>query len=220
MIDLFVRSKQNPIIKPNPKHDWEALKVYNPGAIFHNGQYHLFYRAMGIGADWHSALGYAVSDDGENFERFPEPILDRDPLNPLELRGLEDPRITKIGDTFYMTYAVYDGKTPRLHIATSLDLKNWNKGYRVLNDFRLTKQGGLFVKWRDGKPIELNSPSLPEKDERTKAGAIFPEKINGKYWMLFNEYRIWLANSKDGISGLEKILIFLIIFSLKQDQPP
>ncbi len=31
----------------------------------------------------------------------------------------------------------------------------------------------------------------------TKAGAIFPEKINGKYYLLFNEYRTWLASSDD-----------------------
>jgi predicted GH43/DUF377 family glycosyl hydrolase len=199
MSDIFLRSKHNPIIKPNPKHKWESLKVYNPGAIFHDGKYYLFYRAMGIGEDWHSSLGYAVSKDGEKFKRFSKPMFERDKSNPFELRGFEDPRIVKIGNTFYMTYAVYDGKTPRLHIVTSQNLKKWNKKYRVLKDFRLTKQGGVFVKWKDGKPIEINNPSEPEKDERTKAGAIFPEKINGKYWMLFNEYRIWLASSKDGI---------------------
>ncbi|MDD5194023.1 MAG: hypothetical protein PHF67_05595 [Candidatus Nanoarchaeia archaeon] len=199
MADLFVRSKHNPIIKPNPKNSWESLKVYNPGAIFHNEKYHLFYRAMGIGENWHSALGYAVSEDGEHFERFDKPAFERDPSKPIELRGYEDPRIAKIGDTFYMTYAVYDGKTPRLHVATSKDLIKWKTGYQVLKDFRLTKQGGVFVKWSEGKPIEKDVPSIPEKDERTKAGAIFPEKINGKFWMLFNEYRIWLANSKDGI---------------------
>jgi predicted GH43/DUF377 family glycosyl hydrolase len=205
MVDIFVRSKNNPIVKPNSKHSWESLKVYNPGAIFHNGKYHLFYRAMGIGEDWHSAIGYAVSEDGENFRRFSKPILDRDPSNPLEFRGLEDPRIVKIEDTFFMTHAVYDGKTPRLCISTSKDLKKWDKKYQVLKDFRFTKQGGVFVKWLEGKPVEKNVPSIPEKDERTKAGAIFPEKINGKYWMLFNEYRIWIASSKDGIEWrLEK----------------
>jgi len=98
-----------------------------------------------------------------------------------------------------MTYAVYDGIVPRLHIATSLDLKHWNKGYQVLKDFRFIKQGGVFVKFKEGKVVESIVPKLPEKDERTKSGAIFPEKINGKYWMLFNEYRIWLANSVDGV---------------------
>src|SRR5208283_4169306 len=127
MQDLFIRSKFNPVIKPNPEHAWESLKVYNPGAIFYKGKYHLFYRAIGIGKDWHSSLGYAVSEDGEHFRRFPKPFLDRDPSNPLEFRGLEDPRIVKIDDTFFMSYAAYDGKVPRLQIVTSSDLKTWKK---------------------------------------------------------------------------------------------
>lgn len=175
MKDIFVRSKFNPIIKPNPKHEWESLKVYNPGAIFHNGKYHLFYRAMGIGKNWRSVLGYAVSEDGEHFKRFSHPIIDKDPSNPFEVRGLEDPRITKIDDTFFMAYAAYDGKIPKLHISTSSDLKKWKKGDALFKDFKFTR------------------------DNWSKSGAIFPEKINGKYWMLFNEPCIWLANSNNGI---------------------
>lgn len=195
-----MRSKYNPIITPNPEHKWESVKVYNPGAVFHDGKYHIFYRAVGRGQDWHSSIGYAVSDDGENFKRFPNPILDSDPANPLELRGLEDPRITKIGPTFFMAYAAYDGKVPRLNIATSSNLKNWEKHGVAFNDFRFTEMGGVFVNWKNGQPVEMNKPESPEHEDRSKAGAIFPEKISGKYWMLFNEYRIWLANSEDGLS--------------------
>lgn len=200
MSDLFKRSSHNPIIKPNPAHEWEALKVYNPGAVFHEGKYHLFYRAMGHGADWHSALGYAVSDDGEHFTRFLEPILDRELSNPLELRGLEDPRITKVGDIFYMAYAAYDGKTPRLNIATSHDLKHWQRHGEAFTDFDFFREGGVKVKWDQGKPIERREPKPGSTGDRSKAGGIFSEKINGKYWMLFNEFRIWLASSDDGIA--------------------
>ena len=199
MKSLFTRSKYNPILTPNSKHRWEALKVYNPGCLFYKGRYHLFYRAMGSGADWHSVIGYAVSKDGEKFERFSKPILDRDLNNPLEHRGLEDPRITKIGNKFFMAYAAYDGKVPRLHIATSSDLQRWQKHPPAFENFCFTKMGGVFVKWKGGKPIESDKPESAKKDERSKAGAIFPEKIGGKYWMLFNEFRIWLANSDDGI---------------------
>lgn len=199
MKSLFTRSKYNPILAPNPKHHWEALKVYNPGCLFYKGRYHLFYRAMGSGADWHSVIGYAVSKDGEKFKRFSKPILDRDLNNPLERRGLEDPRITRIGNKFFMVYAAYDGKVPRLHIATSSNLQHWQKHPPAFENFRFTKMGGVFVKWKKGKPIESDKPEPPERDEFSKAGAIFPEKIGGKYWMLFNEYRIWLANSDDGI---------------------
>ena len=209
MKDIFTRSQYNPILKPIPEHDWEALKIYNPGAVFHNGKYHLFYRAMGRGADWHSALGYAVSDDGEHFTRFPDPILDRDLANSFELRGLEDPRITKVDDTFFMAYAAYDGEVPRLCIATSLDLKNWKKHGLAFKNFRFFEMGGVRIRWKDGKPIEINKPELPVHNELSKAAGIFPEKIGGKYWMLFNEYRIWFANSDDGIKWEALSDIFL-----------
>ena len=199
MKSLFTRSKYNPILTPNSKHRWEALKVYNPGCLFYKGRYHLFYRAMGSGADWHSVIGYAVSKDGEKFKRFSKPILDRDPNNPLEHRGLEDPRITKIGNKFFMTYAAYDGKVPRLHIATSFDLKRWKKHPPALKNFHFTKMGGMHLRWKNGQPIESHKSKSPGADEYSKAGVIFPEKINGKYWMIFGDYHIWLATSNDGI---------------------
>jgi len=197
MKDIFTRSEFNPVIAPNEGHDWESLKVFNPGAVYHEGKYHLFYRASGKGSDWHSSLGYAVSADGEHFERFENPGLDRDSNNPLELRGLEDPRITKIDHTFYMTYAAYDGKTPRLFIATSTDLKNWQRHGPVLRNFDYAAMGGVRIKWDHGTPIE--KPDDPAQKDRSKSGGIFPECINGKYYMLFNEHRIWMATSDDGI---------------------
>jgi predicted GH43/DUF377 family glycosyl hydrolase len=197
MRDLFTRSPFNPIIAPNKAHNWE-FKVFNPGAVFHEGKYHVFYRASGSGPDWHSALGYAVSEDGEHFERFDAPLLDRDPSNPLEFRGLEDPRITKVGDTFYLAYAAFDGKVPRVCVATSKDLKTWERHPPAFTGFNPVKLGGESIHWRDGKPQER--PPSPEHDnDRTKAPGIFPEKINGKFWMLFNEFQIWMATSDDGI---------------------
>jgi predicted GH43/DUF377 family glycosyl hydrolase len=196
MRDLFTRPASNPVLRPDLSHDWEK-KVYNPGAVFHEGKYHLFYRAVGGGPDWRSALGYAVSEDGEHFERFPQPQLDRDPSNPWELRGLEDPRITKLGDTFHMAYAAYDGKVPRLCIATSKDLKHWTRHGLAAQNYNFITMGGMHIHFRNG--VKQESPARPGEEQRSKAGAIFPEKIGGKYWMAFNEHLMWLANSDDGI---------------------
>ncbi|MBU4217276.1 hypothetical protein L6270_02265 [Candidatus Parcubacteria bacterium] len=191
-MNIFTRSKLNPILKPDKNNSWEALKLYNPGAIFHDNKYHLFYRAVGAGSDWNSAIGYAVSDDGENFQRFAESVLIGE--GEAEKRGLEDPRITKIGDTFYMTYAAYDGKTPRLLVATSKDLKTWQKQGAVFADWNFAHAGGVYTYFVDGKP-----QTKEMSKEWSKSGAIFPEKINGKFLMLFGEHRIWFAESDDGL---------------------
>jgi predicted GH43/DUF377 family glycosyl hydrolase len=193
---IFRRSEFNPILYPNPVHEWESLKVYNPAAWHENDKIHLFYRAVGHGESWHSSIGYAFSMDAERFVRFPKPILSRDD-SALELRGLEDPRIVKIDGIYFMSYAAYDGVNVRLCIATSNDLETWKKHFNALPDFRFTKEGGTFARFRDGKWIHSNIPK--GNDERTKSGALFPEKINGKYWMLFGEYQMWLASSDDGI---------------------
>lgn len=196
MKNIFKRSKLNPILKPIPSNIWEARKLYNPGAIIADNKIHLFYRAIGRQKNWHSSIGYAVSpiSDGEKFKRFKKPLLDVDKKNPLDIRGLEDPRITKIGKTYYMAYAEYDGITPRLCIATSTDLKKWHRHGPALKNFQLEKNGGEFIGWDKGK-----AKKKIKNVEWSKSGGIFPQKINGKYYMLFGEFRIWLAKSEDGI---------------------
>ena len=194
--EIFKRSEFNPILYPDPMHAWESFKVYNPAALYEDGKINLFYRAVGHGEDWYSSIGYALSLDAEHFVRFSEPILSRtDKVH--ELRGVEDPRIVKIGGIYFMSYAAYDGVNVRLHIATSKDLKIWEKHGDALPNFRFTKEGGVFVRFRDGKWQRSTKPI--GTDERTKSGALFPEKINDKYWMLFGEYQMWLATSDDGI---------------------
>lgn len=168
---MFSRSKNNPILKPNPKNFWESRKVYNPAALYEDGRYYLFYRA--IGEDWISRIGLATSTDGENFSRSDQPLLE--PADESETKGVEDPRITKINDTYYLTYTALTRTTNnkaliRLSLATSKDLKSWQR------------QGVILSGWN-----------------RTKSGGIFPEKIGNKFWMLFGEYKIWLATSDDGI---------------------
>jgi beta-1,2-mannobiose phosphorylase / 1,2-beta-oligomannan phosphorylase len=188
---VFTPSKSNPILKPNEKNSWEAAKVYNPGAIYYNDKYYLFYRAVGFGRDWQSVIGYAVSKDGMKFKRFSKPLLY--PKVKSEIRGLEDPRITKIADKFYMAFTAYDGITPRLNIATSKNLVDWQRTGNALSDWQFEKAGGKYIKWRDGKPV-----LFPQPNEWSKSGGIFPEKIKEEYLMLFGEYHLWFAKSRDG----------------------
>ena len=164
------RASGNPILSPT-KLAWESKDVFNPSSIEVDGKIALLYRAEdSTGIDiWRgtSRIGLAWSEDGIHFKRERKPVLE--PSESYELPGgCEDPRVVKIEDTFYLTYTGYDGDTARLCLASSKDLYSW------------TKQGPLF-------------PELG----RTKAGVIVPEKINGKYYMYFGEYGVWLASSSD-----------------------
>ena len=170
----FDKYQNNPIMMPQGA-TWESKDIFNPTAYTDGEQIYMLYRAedsTGIG-EWNgtSRIGIAKSTDGFTFERELAPIFT--PTEEYELPGgCEDPRVVKIGDTFYLTYTAYDGKSARLALASSKGhLYNWEK------------HGILF-------------PQL----EWSKAGAILPEPINGKYWMYFGDTDVWAAHSEDLIS--------------------
>ncbi|MCL6513708.1 MAG: glycoside hydrolase family 130 protein [Alicyclobacillus sp.] len=151
--------------------------MFNPATVVWRDQVWMLYRAEdyeGMGR-WNgtSRIGLAVSRDGVHFDRFPEPVLY--PTEPYEHPGgCEDPRVTLIDDTFYMTYTAFDGQNAYLCLATSRDLLHW------------TKHGMLFPSWKGDNPTIWS-----------KSGAILPEKVNGKYIMYFGDTCIWLAESED-----------------------
>lgn len=119
------RHLANPILKPNPLHEWESLNVFNCGVVYHNGLFHMFYRAQGV--DYVSHIGYAVSADGAHFNRLQEPVFS--PHDEWDTRGVEDPRITYLADEgrFVMAYTAYSplGITPMF--AESTNLITWRR---------------------------------------------------------------------------------------------
>lgn len=195
---------QQPIIEPRVETSfidpmtgrtayWESMATFNPAAIVKDGKIYVFYRAeekLGekeIGGHT-SRLGLALSPDGEAYERKKEPVFypEEDGQKEFEWTGgTEDPRIVETEDgTYVLTYTQWNREYPRLAIAISTDLKNWEK------------KGPIFREWKDGKyhSMETKSGAIVTelKDERLIAA-----KINGKYWMYYGVPHIWLASSSD-----------------------
>ena len=194
MADIFTRSQHNPILRPG--REW--WKIYNPGAALdENGVVHLYPRVMKREEDWHSRIGHATSRDGEHFAWDEAVTLERQ--DPDELRGLEDPRVAKIGDTYHMAFAAYDGKTVKLHTATTGDLNGpWHRNGPSVPNFDFFASGGRIVRWEHGKPVEKIESR--RGSHWSKSGAFFPEKIGGKYALVFGEFYMWFATSEDGKS--------------------
>lgn len=182
----FRKYENNPILAPQG-NSWESRSVFNPAAWTDGEKVYMLYRAEGAcefpGREFCSRIGLAVSTDGINFTREPQPVLE--PSEPYEIPGgCEDPRITKIDDTFYMTYTAYDGKVARLAMAVSSDLSTW------------TKRGLLFTdaQWDAYFPRD-DYPDNPRG--WSKSGVILPQKVKDRYWMFFGDTNIWAACTTD-----------------------
>jgi beta-1,2-mannobiose phosphorylase / 1,2-beta-oligomannan phosphorylase len=156
----------NPIIEPMSEHRWEAKATFNPAAVYEGGKVHILYRAMS--EDNTSVMGYASSIDGMRItERLLEPVYV--PREDFETKrvpdgnsGCEDPRLTRIGDTFYMCYTAFDGKDPPRVALTSISVADF-----------------MNKKWDWKKPVLISPPGADDKD-----AALFPKKIQGKYALL------------------------------------
>ena len=152
------RASDDPIISPKGE-SWESAGTFNPAVVFRDGKFIMLYRAQD--KEGTSRLGYAESKDGVHFKRRPEPVFS--PETDYEKDGgVEDPRLVKFGDTYYLTYTGYNKKDAQLCLATSADLIHWKRQGIILPAYK----GRWNVGW-------------------TKSGAIVPEKIGGKYWMYF-----------------------------------
>ncbi len=113
-------------------------------------------------------LGYAASADGLSLaERLPEPVyVPRETfeqkLVPGGNSGCEDPRLTQMGDTLYLTYTAYDGKNPPRVALSSI----------LIKDF-------ISKRWDWSMPRLISPPGQDDKDS-----ALFPKKIKGQYGVL------------------------------------
>lgn len=104
--------------------EFENEGVLNPAAIREGDSVHLFYRAVRTGNN--SSIGYCRLDGPLTIaDRWDKPIMV--PEFEYESHGIEDPRIVKIDDLYYMTYTAYDGTNARGALATSKDLKHFKK---------------------------------------------------------------------------------------------
>jgi predicted GH43/DUF377 family glycosyl hydrolase len=165
------RISDRPIISPEGD-GFESAGTFNPAVVKHDGKFVMLYRAQDHRGK--SSLGYATSEDGVHFTKRPEPVMVAEA--PYETGGgVEDPRLVKIEDTFYLTYTGYNNQggsgmhaagpihgDAQLCMATSTDLIHWKRWGVIMPAYK--------GKWNVGW---------------TKSGAIIPQKIDGKYWMYY-----------------------------------
>lgn len=188
---LLTRVGGGPLLAPTSRW-WENKAVFNPGAAEDaDGVIHLLYRAQG--QDMISRVGYARTRDGVTVdERRIEPVLEPN-HHEFERLGLEDPRIVRMPDGFYVLYIAasqYEISDP--HSARSIPWRlpgrpSDEPPWRIRVALALTKDFHTFTRL---------GVVLPEMDN--KDAVLFPEKIGGEFVLLHRlPPDIWIATSKD-----------------------
>jgi len=174
-MSLFVRSP-SPILTPRADLSWASGAVFNPGAWYDGRLAHLLFRAIPKGYrritiatagsdetrtgydNYVSYLGYASSTDGVSFAWRDTPFISPD--TPFDHFGAEDPRISRIDDTYLITYtglshpAFGEEDGVRVSLASTPDFGS------------VTKHG-------------IIGPPVADKD-----AVIFPRQIGGRVAML------------------------------------
>lgn len=155
------RSKDNPIFYPNKDNPWEAEACFNGSVVKEEGIYRMAYRALSL-SHLHedkrlklSTIGISTSGDGIHFRKRKQLII---PVQPWEKYGVEDARVTRLDNKYYIFYTALSAFPPNKEsIKTAIAISD-------------------------------NLESIQEKHLVTpfnaKACVLFPEKINGKLTML------------------------------------
>ena len=173
----------NPILSPNPANGWESLVCCNPGVVYDGGRFYMLYRAAGDDEKHVIRFGLAVSEDGFHFTRVGDAPAFSPSADGYDSGCVEDPRIVKFGDTFYITYA-YRPMAPGRYWTFPHDVvltpecdsfapKAWasnlgNSALAMTRDFKSFRRLG-----------RITSPVLDDRDV-----ILFPEKVGGRYALL------------------------------------
>jgi predicted GH43/DUF377 family glycosyl hydrolase len=185
----MIAVKKEGILLQKTALGFENEGVLNPAVISGEDCIHLFYRAVSKGN--YSSIGYCkLKSPMLVEERLETPVLF--PQNDYESHGVEDPRIVKIEDLYYLTYTAYDGVNALGALAVSKDLKQWEKMGLIVpqmtyDEFKRLAgaKAALNEKYpRFNKPQGIGENQVKKALMWDKNVIFFPRKINGKLYFL------------------------------------
>ncbi len=152
----FVRYQHNPILT-REDIPYPCNTVFNAAACRFNDEYLLLLRVEDLRGRSH--LTIAHSEDGYKFQVEGKPWIlpaQDPPFEIYERYGIEDPRITQVGDAYYITYTAYGPHGPRAAIGRTFDFVHFERiaMISVPDD----KDAVLFPEKIQGKYALLNRP--------------------------------------------------------------
>jgi len=199
----MIEVKKEGIILKRTDLGFENEGVLNPAVIQEGNNVHVFYRAVRKGN--YSTVGYCRLEGPLTVkERHNTPVLI--PYFEYESQGVEDPRIVRIDGIYYLTYTAYDGVNALGALATSTDLKNFErKGLLVaqvtFDEFQRLAECSGQVNKKYFRHVRHFKP-----DEKVflwdKNLIFFPRRINGRLYFL---HRIRPGIQVVSINNLEEL---------------
>jgi predicted GH43/DUF377 family glycosyl hydrolase len=194
----MVTVKKHGIILEKRPLEFELEGVLNPAVLYENNTIHLFYRAVAKGN--RSTIGYCRLDNPlKVVMRANEPLIK--PEFDYESHGVEDPRIVNIEGLYYLSYCAYNGINALGALATSSDLKTFEKKGIIVPQV----EGDQFRQWlkcSDSINAKYFSFNMGNNIIWDKNVIFFPKKIDGKFIFL---HRIKPGIQIVSISNLEDL---------------
>ena len=179
----MIKVKKEGIILSKTDLEFENEGVLNPAAMQEGENVHIFYRSVQKGN--FSTIGYCRLDGPLTVaERWDKPFMA--PEFEYEKHGVEDPRIVKIDDQYYLSFTAYDGTNARGALATTKDLMHFEKQGLIVPPITfarfisLIESDGVNEKYYHDNNF-YNPYADPEKKVMLwdKNVVFFPRRING-----------------------------------------
>jgi predicted GH43/DUF377 family glycosyl hydrolase len=173
----MITVKKEGVILRSTDLDFENDGVLNPAVIKQGNDIHLFYRAVRKGN--FSTIGYCNLDTPLSVAyRRDTPLLV--PQFNYEKQGMEDPRIVRIDDIYYLSYIAFDGKDALGAVATSTDLQHFEKQGIIVPQLNYAEFDQLIGDNMDIVEQYRNDYSTLDTIVMDKDLVFFPRRINGK----------------------------------------
>jgi predicted GH43/DUF377 family glycosyl hydrolase len=221
MTIIFTRCPENPIVVPG-LYEWRMATVFNPGALYDEGRFYLYERAAGGLRPFHCYIGMLESDDGVHFSHVSDQPVFTPEMAGSKYGSVQDPRVVKIEDSYYMTYAyrpyAWNSHPTGLGVPESYEVQF--PGFSGRSEENQTRSG-IAVSTDRLHWEHLCWATPADVDDRDVI--LFPEKIDGKFWLLRRPLQfvspdhasiqsidapgIWICSSKDLHTWSEAVMI-------------
>ena len=176
--DLVIRYPGNPIITlddiPQPSN-----AVFNAAVTKYRDEYLLLLRVEGL--EGKSKFFLARGKDGFHFKVSKRSVMQwsgQEPFKTYEKRGIEDPRITRIGDIYYILYTAVS------HAGTCIALA-------ATEDFKTFKRIALI-----SEPQNKDAALFPKKINNRFVRFDRPMAAGGNIWISYSSDLLYWGDSK------------------------